>query len=641
MPGRQARVLAPFSGIFTKRLFGCRAYGNWSSVSVPPDCAAQFSDSNNMKAPSPGLGGQRSCHAVCLLLVLFLWSTAAQSAVYYVNFDNGSDANSGTATSTAWKTLPGARKANNSGYVSTSFGGGVFTYNANKVPAGTTFKLKRGTTLDSTKGGWIQIDTLWYQNGTAGSPITIQADTNWGSGSIVINGTGMTMPTYRGLLNVNRIKYVIVDGMAESGIIITNAFYYGIQVYDSGTNGLVLRNLEVGNAPHAPVLVYSTDSVGPTYLSDIILDSLVVHNGTGTSDSESLIYLVWLNGFMVTNCIAYSSGLGSDCIHVGSSHEGWILNCTTHDGGEQGIDLSRDGDYKTRDDSYKITVRDCVSFDNTLNNFDHNSGTHHVYWINDVAWHTTSGQGGDACFNVHEGTVGINFWINCTSSKASDRGFNLGFENPWHNPAGTNAQYFINCLTSQDSNYSLFISEGMTNRCDLRVINCNFNSASGPTRNVVRDGTTIYTAANVTNGTGGWTGINCLSRDPQWVTNGSSWATTDLRLTSGSPCLNVGAFLFTTASGATNSTTLILTPLVADLDASRVFRAGDSLMVQGAGTIQVSSVSASNTIILSTPSTWQANKGVGFIHGGSGPPIGAFFGSVLGSPRNLHVLAPF
>lgn len=565
------------------------------------------------------------------VVALILSALPCAGATYYVDFDAGNDANAGTSTSVPFKTLPGTRKADNSDYVSTAFGGTTFTYNATKVPAGTTFKIKRGTTLDSTKGGWTQIDSLWYQNGTAGNPITIQTDAAWGSGSVILNGTGATLPSYRGLINIDSIQYMVIDGLAASGIIVTNSPWNGIRAYGTGSNGPTLRNLEIGNSPHALVNVLSSDGSTPLYWNGVVLDGLIVHDGTGTTDTDSLIYASWLNGFSITNCVAYNSGVGADCIHVESSHEGWILNCTAHNGGEQGIDLSRNGSYKSRDDSYNLTVRGCTSYDNILNDFDHNSGTHHVYWINDIAWRTTSGNLGDSCFNLHQGSAGINFWINCTSSRASDRGFNLGFDsNPWNIPAGTNAQYFINCLSSQDTNYSIYITEGSTNKAILTALNCDLNSLSSG--NAVYDGGTIYSAANVVNGTGGWTGTNCLVSDPLWLKNGTSWSSSDLHLGAGSPCLSGGTYLFTTSGSGAGSTTLVLTPVVADLDATRVFLAGDTVVIEGAGQAQAAVV-ASGTITLSSPMTWQAGKGVSFT---GQKLIGALGGAGVARVKNAH-----
>ena len=585
-----------------------------------------------------------ACEAI---LVVLFWNTALHAAVFYVDFNGGNDASSGTNTAAAWKTIPGCRKTDNSGYVSTAFGGTVFTYNANKVPAGTTFKLKCGTSFN----GWIQIDSLWYADGTSANPITIQTDTNWGSGSITVQGAGATVPDYRGLINIDSRKYLKIDGMRSSGIIVTNCHWNGVRAYDTGTNGLVLRNLELGNAPHALVGVFSSDAAVPLYYSDVTIDGLIVHDGTGTADTDSLIYGSWWNGFVITNCTCYNSAIGSDGIHVESSHYGWILNCTIYDCGEQGIDLSRNGSYKTRDDSSYITVRDCIAYNNYDNNFDHNSGTHHVVWLNCFAFRTTHAESGSPNFNVHQGTAGPNWWINCSSCRSFDRGFSFGWSgNPWNIPSGVYTQRLINCASSLDSTYSTVGSRGgsvwidadTANGCTSawQIVNCvlNTTSASYGTVNYKYDTwppVHAFTASDVATGSEGWFGVGCLTNSPNWKSTNATWSVASATPNKNSLCLNGGAFIFTTSSGAANSTTLTVTSAYG-LDATRVFRAGDMLMVQGAGTVQVSTVSASDTIILSTPLTCAADKGVGFFYGGSGPLIGAYLNAFVPSPRNLR-----
>ena len=98
----------------------------------------------------------------------------------YIDFQGGNDSNAGTSTATAWKTIPGTRLADNSNWrAKDSWGSGIFN-SSNVVPAGTVFRLKPGTTMNSTNGGMVWITSAYYvTNATVANPITIEAYQNW------------------------------------------------------------------------------------------------------------------------------------------------------------------------------------------------------------------------------------------------------------------------------------------------------------------------------------------------------------------------------------------------------------------------------------------------------------------------------
>jgi hypothetical protein len=97
----------------------------------------------------------------CLPFLVALSFTPAQAATYYIDFQNGSDWNSGTSQSSPWQHIPGTRNVADMADQSTCWGSGcpgTPTFNSsNKVPAGTIIKLKCGTTYNSTIGGKIYI----------------------------------------------------------------------------------------------------------------------------------------------------------------------------------------------------------------------------------------------------------------------------------------------------------------------------------------------------------------------------------------------------------------------------------------------------------------------------------------------------
>lgn len=557
---------------------------------------------------------------VAFLWITFIQISLSQAREFYIDFNNGNDANSGTERSSPWKTLPGTRTRFGDGWRSQRWGS-VFD-NAHKVPPGTTFYLKSGSVLSAQTGGSILIDQTFYDNGTKTAPITIKRLLDWGDGQIVIDGARMKIPDWSGIIDVMNLKHVLIDGVISSGIFLKNSNWNGIHCMDRGENGLGLRNLEVGFTTHAPIFLFSTGAKQVEYLQGIHLENLNVHDGLGSLDDDSLIYGGFLEDFKISGCIATRTKIGSDAIHLGSSRNGWILNCETSFSGEQGIDLSRDGDYKMIDAAYNITVRDCVSHDNYMNNFDHNSGAHHIYWINCFSWRTTSGELGDSGFNVHQGSAGPNWWINCSSSKSSDRGYNFSWEgNPWHIPPGKYSQYLINCISSDDSTCGkvsrggsvwIFPDDPSGAASEFHFIRSDLNTVS-PFHGIVQDKERVFNQSEILSKVSGWPGMGCVVKSPKWVKNENQWGPDNLKLSSDSSLRNAGAAVLKTESAGENERTLRVTPIVEDIDVSRIFRPGDWIQVDGQSHVhEIQRIVDAYTIELVDPASWNENEPVWF-----------------------------
>lgn len=566
----------------------------------------------------------------CLVLPFF-WLNAGLDVGgtnYYVDFQGGRDGNPGTSMDMPWKTIPGTRSTDGQDWVSTHWGG---IDERHKVPAGSTIYLKSGTRYDHSIGGFILLDPTFYSSGTEERPVSILRHPSWGKGKVVFDGTNLIVPKWRAILDILGVKFLTIDGLTPSGITVAHSTWNCIRCLDSGANGLTLRNLELSDSDHAPLFLFSSEASKPVYLSGVELDGLTVHDGKGVLDDDSLIYAGFLENFVIQNSTAYRSGKGSDGIHLGSCRNGWVLNCETSGCGEQGIDLSRDGDYKKRDDSYAITVRDCISHDNRVNNFDHNSGTHHVYWINCASWRTTSGELGDAGFNVHQGTAGPNWWIYCTSTKSSDRGFNFAWDgNPWNIPPGEYRQTMINCVSSGDSirngssgGGSVWIGSNPSNRitAPFRFDHCDFHTG-GRRYGVVNDRGRIFRAEDLEQGGEGWPGIQCISKDPMWKQTDGGWSREALQPAPGSPCRGAGVFPFATRTSAAEADVLLVDGRDSEMDASRVFRTGDSIEIEAVGVVRIKSVARRDEIRLSNPVTWKQGKGV-WLAGRNAIQIGA------------------
>ena len=201
-------------------------------------------------------------------------ATAAYSATYYVDFAAGNDDSAGTSPTTAWKTIPGTKTSDLSGWRTLNYANGTVVAGTVKVPAGTTFKLKSGTTHDRSNGGLIFIDSTFYQQGTSNSPIVFQRDLTWGNGQIIIDGSGMTFSAWTGLFEIHSLHYVHLDGAIANGIKVQNSGYYGVFYYDKGDSGADLRNLEIYNSLHNNLLCDSSDYVTPTYMSNVTIQPL-------------------------------------------------------------------------------------------------------------------------------------------------------------------------------------------------------------------------------------------------------------------------------------------------------------------------------------------------------------------------------
>src|SRR4030066_993313 len=418
--------------------------------------------------------------------LMVFYASIVQASIYYVDFDGGNDINNGTQAS-PWRNIPGTRNTGNSSFITNSW---------QKLNPGDTIWIKSGTVHNSSAGGRILIDSSYYNNGTSTSPITIKRKTDWGTGQIIIDGTGITTGTLGGLVEIQR-NYIVFDGDVDKGILVQNSAHDGVSVYGTGTNGTTIQNIEVYNSRYANVLADTTNKSTPLYIGGITIKNVVAHKTTVVDDWASNIYLSFAENALVDKVTAYDSSSGGDGIHLSSSRNSWIINSNIYNNGEQGIDLSRDGDYKTRDYGYNLTIRDCVGYNNYKMNFDHNSGYHDVYYIRNVGWGTTTNEVSDGNIHVYEGTAGKNFWINNTTLKGRDWGYGLQWSgNPYSIPAGTYNQIYINNISHLDSGYSLYVeSNSGSVSFNPILFNNNFNSGSGST--VARIKGTNYTRDNI------------------------------------------------------------------------------------------------------------------------------------------------
>ena len=160
-----------------------------------------------------------------------LYAQTSPAPVYYIDFQDGNDQNNGLTQSTAWKTIPGTYKTDGSAYLRTCWGPTAkctVDSGNHKLPLGTIFKMKPGTTHNSQNGGWIFINGDFYKpGGSKDDPYLFEPDLTWAKGSVVFDGTGMILP--QALILIRQIDGVRFDGLSDRGITIMNSPLTGIQ----------------------------------------------------------------------------------------------------------------------------------------------------------------------------------------------------------------------------------------------------------------------------------------------------------------------------------------------------------------------------------------------------------------------------
>jgi hypothetical protein len=323
-------------------------------------------------------------------------------ATYYIDFAAGDDTAIGTDTSHAWRTIPGTRNTGNTDWIRANAvwgpGAGTITQ-ANKVSAGTVFVLKAGTTHDSTNGGMIRINSTYYDTATVGNPITIQVSNSWGSGNVTIDGTGITIASWTGLIAIDDRNYIYILGDSNNHLIIRDATERGINVYGSNSphlTGFHLRYVDFMSCA-------SDAGLNLSYCDDFeIRDCTASLNNSlgfclgGVADQNC-------NNGSFIDCVADDNGQGEDLPHgfgqYGSTNITY-LRCESKNHPRDGFDFGTSSDTH---DSSAICIN-CIAHDNGEDGFAGNGGTAGIrtfYYINCISYHNSqdTGNGGFMCYS--------------------------------------------------------------------------------------------------------------------------------------------------------------------------------------------------------------------------------------------------
>jgi hypothetical protein len=166
----------------------------------------------------------RKAHLGALLALALSISAPAWATTYFVDPASGNDANAGTSQSAPWKTVPGMSGASSWGAISSG----------NKVPAATTIEIKAGSTFTGKR--WL-IDTTYYQAGTSTGRTTIRVSPTWGSGNVVLDGSGASVPAYNGGVQISSdMHYITLTGVDSTRRIEIKNYsgHAGILLYHRG-----------------------------------------------------------------------------------------------------------------------------------------------------------------------------------------------------------------------------------------------------------------------------------------------------------------------------------------------------------------------------------------------------------------------
>ena len=357
---------------------------------------------------------------IILFFGLFGVTKSSLAATYYIDFNNGSDAAAGTSTATAWKTIPGTRNTANTDWQSTSWGGVINS--SNKVPAGTVFKLKSGTTQDSSNGGMILFSSTYYNaNYSLSNPVIVQRDTTWGTGTVTFNGNGIILGgSGFGILHF-QVGGFRIDGVVTDGILVENSPYDGISQYGAGANHIVGMDVQYvkffnngtsysGDDGNAAGQLQILDATGGTirycnfdgngrsingiktgetgvhYVDGLVIDHIVSHDHYGTDDCGMGIK-THSTSATISNSELYNNWKGSD---NGDKTPGFspilkFINNSVHDNVESGINANggvEAGNHVT--DTITVYMINNIFYNNGLRGTNFYGGNLTAYFVHNI-----------------------------------------------------------------------------------------------------------------------------------------------------------------------------------------------------------------------------------------------------------------
>lgn len=356
-------------------------------------------------------------HRFRLFLSILIFTTllpyAALAETYYVDFDTGSDANSGMYTSSPWRSLPGTTGRSNWGNTSTQPYSHAID-SSHKIPKGSTIYIKAGTTHGSADpdGDNIYIDGTFYESPTEESErIIVTVSDTWGSGNALIDGSGLTYGgNFKEYMFGLRLSYFTLRGHDSTRkLVFQNA-------ESSNKRGIVIKGTMSSNHSTNVDLYYidvnsCAFGVVWSYTDNFLAD----HCNTGNNDTSGFSIGAWgdenCDGGILQDCVSDGDGTsGSDAgFHLVGSTNITFRRCTAKNANARGFDA---GMVHNDDPSAAVsgTYIDCSAYDNATGGFACNGAVgredYCVFtYINCVAWNNCSGEWMRGDYHAYDGVT--------------------------------------------------------------------------------------------------------------------------------------------------------------------------------------------------------------------------------------------
>ncbi len=222
-----------------------------------------------------------------ILNFLFLLTLEAQTN-YYVS-PTGSDSNPGTINQ-PWKTIQHA---------------------ANSVSAGDTVFVRAGN--------YNEIVTINVSGSQPGGYITFR---NYPSELPIVDGTGLTLSSDKGLFTIENQNYIKIVGFEIRNFTSSARFIVPMGIYVTGTSHhITLRNNTIHNISHTSsppgrdahgIAVYGTD--GTNSINNLVIDGNELYDLT-LGSSEALVLNGNVSDFQIINNVVHDAdNIGIDCI---------------------------------------------------------------------------------------------------------------------------------------------------------------------------------------------------------------------------------------------------------------------------------------------------------------------------------------
>lgn len=597
--------------------------------------------------------GRSRFFGAAVLFVLACSATAAQGATYYVDPASGNNSNAGTSTGAPWRNPPGTRNTGNGGFIGSSWGG-ITT--SNKLACGDTVILRAGATQGSAQGGAWLIDSNYYSNCTAASPITIKVSSaaQWAgsSGHFTLNGSGIS-PTYsqtrgydshRALINVaDRAHIRVVGEDASRRLVVANTSEWSINAHCAGCtssgfrgNWLELRDGDAG---------FNIGDYNDWQVSNSIAHDL---RATGWATGLNSDRPVDRGGFVDVEVYrsgssTQASGNDDGFFFVGGRGV-WCVRCVSHHNNQRGFNTGVIAN--TAGNQFNFRFRNIVSYDNGQ---------------------VCTPSGGVGC-------IGAGFEVSGNDFQTSANSFNhiLGatFFHNGDTGAGNylaatleiwNAVFYRTHYKRQDlasvlwdttsKQLSLFNSVDLGRPGFQAFAWNNSNPQAQQPRLPPITGNNCFSPPSSNSNTLGISNLSTgtYSNPPSWIgsTNqvgtsacvpnftalhDSTYASTNFTPTAGSSLIDNGRFVMLASAAGSNSTTIPVKANGGSSDPRNFFIGQDSFLdpaqadrqIQIEGCGQRTAVSMTASSITFTPAcSWASNAGVHLPWAGNRPDIGA------------------